>query len=400
VKSLFLVFVFFLPTQLGLHLWPDWAFINGIRIDYFAPTIYFTDVIVLVMLLLSLRGEQRPSNFLKGLKRLLRCPWSLAVTLGILINIYFSISPILSVYKWLKFFELFLLTVWIKNNFKTDWWPDFKKIILFTMIFQTLLALAQFINQKSPGNILYFLGERSFNAATPGIAIGNYWGEQLLRPYGTLPHPNILAGFLLIYYLLARNLATGVVCGFGMLLTISRLPGLAFALFFTQNFLPKVSAKLIGLFLLFVSAAIFLSVNEPSLSIRESLNLATIDIIGKNFIFGTGLGTNILALQSYSKDLFFNSQPLAFLQPVHNIYLLILSETGIFGLLIVIYFLMRKLSPGPYALAVLFLGFFDHYFLTVQQGQLLLSLVLGIILSCQKLPVPSLKIPSPKLLVK
>jgi hypothetical protein len=31
--------------------------------------------------------------------------------------------------------------------------------------------------------------------------------------------------------------------------------------------------------------------------------------------------------------------------------------------------------------SVIFLGFFDHYFLTIQQGQILLSIILGTTLS-------------------
>ena len=75
-----------------------------------------------------------------------------------------------------------------------------------------------------------------------------------------------------------------------------------------------------------------------------------------------------------------------FTQPVHNIYVLVLSEAGILSLIFFGLFLYEKLkaSRGNFLLYVsiiqiLFLGTFDHYFFTAQQTQLLFWLVLGLI---------------------
>ncbi len=84
------------------------------------------------------------------------------------------------------------------------------------------------------------------------------------------------------------------------------------------------------------------------------------------------------------------------LQPVHNIYLLILSQIGIFGLIIFLIFIIKsiknllkkitdtKKETKDFYVAVLtllgsllFVGMFDHFFLTIQQGQLMLVLILG-----------------------
>ena len=388
MKLLFLLLVFFIPTQFGLHFWPDFAFINGIRIDYFSPTIYTTDLIIVAILLLSFRAKR--GNLVAGLKRLLRSRWLLAMTLWMLLNIYFSISPILSFYKWLKVFEFLFLILLIKDNFKKEWLNDFLKLVAITIIFQSSLGFFQFLNQHSLGGLFYFFGERTFNASTPGIALGTYIDRLFLRPYGTLPHPNLLAAVLLFYVIILIKyfqrsativiaIITGVV---GIILTVSRLGYAAFVIAAVAVFVPKYFSKFFGLTIIFAVLYIFVFDN-PSISIRENLNSAAIKIIGENFLFGTGLGTNIIALQKYSRELFFNPQPLAFLQPVHNIYLLILSETGIVGFIFAAFSALKIIFKSKLFFVILFLGIFDHYFYTLQSGQLLLCFVIGIILSCQ-----------------
>src|SRR5260221_1150 len=49
-NKLFTLFIVLLPVQLGLHFWPDWALVSGIRVDYLAPVIYLTDLIVIALL--------------------------------------------------------------------------------------------------------------------------------------------------------------------------------------------------------------------------------------------------------------------------------------------------------------------------------------------------------------
>ncbi|MCL5090714.1 MAG: hypothetical protein M1514_01755, partial [Patescibacteria group bacterium] len=82
--------------------------------------------------------------------------------------------------------------------------------------------------------------------------------------------------------------------------------------------------------------------------------------------------------------------PSRFLQPVHNIFLLQLSETGLLGLLgllglisLPIWILIKRRNfAAKFLIAVwviiFFLGLFDHYFLTLPQGYRLLFLVWGL----------------------
>jgi len=74
-----------------------------------------------------------------------------------------------------------------------------------------------------------------------------------------------------------------------------------------------------------------------------------------------------------------------FLQPAHNIYLLILAESGLIALLPIVYFIYLiktkriVFKPKTYPtitslplIILLLIGLLDHYPITLQQGQLLL----------------------------
>ena len=108
-----------------------------------------------------------------------------------------------------------------------------------------------------------------------------------------------------------------------------------------------------------------------------------------NPLTGVGLNNFTISMEKYG----YVTAATRFLQPVHNIYLLILSETGLLGLAAFIYLLYKgwtlfidKVQPCHLSLLILlillFLGLFDHYFFTLQQGLLLLT----ILLACNKLP--------------
>src|SRR3990167_937702 len=51
-KTVFLVFIFTLPFNLSKHFVFSWSYVNGNLVDYLIPTLYITDILIALILLL------------------------------------------------------------------------------------------------------------------------------------------------------------------------------------------------------------------------------------------------------------------------------------------------------------------------------------------------------------
>ncbi|MEA2098362.1 MAG: O-antigen ligase family protein [Patescibacteria group bacterium] len=142
--------------------------------------------------------------------------------------------------------------------------------------------------------------------------------------------------------------------------------------------------------------------DNSAISDRNFYNNVSRETIYENFILGSGSGTYIFQIDGYleKNNIKQELQPWQY-QPAHNIYFLIASEIGIIGLLFFLLFIIYIISDSIknvsretfsdtrtlscFLLAVfisfLFIGLFDHYFWTLQQGRLMFWLVLGIMLA-------------------
>ena len=107
-------------------------------------------------------------------------------------------------------------------------------------------------------------------------------------------------------------------------------------------------------------------------------------IIKNHFLFGVGVGNYSLAVK---KELY-PSEESYFYQPVNNVFLLLLAEIGIFGLMsflfLISYFFFRFSRNNIYILSFL-LAFiimfsFDHYYWSLHFGILLFFFSLGMII--------------------
>jgi hypothetical protein len=122
--------------------------------------------------------------------------------------------------------------------------------------------------------------------------------------------------------------------------------------------------------------------NYPeTVSGRISLFQSSGYLLSKFFVFGTGLNNYIIQLGKNIQFIRINW----WLQPVHNIFLLILVETGITGYLSVGFVLTKLFSFNFsrrnywYLLSLVFImitGMADHYWLTINQTRLLLTLII------------------------
>ena len=131
------------------------------------------------------------------------CLW-LVVDLLLISEDYFSISA----YQTLKFLELAIFFVYVYFNL-----ASFKRILIIvgllalSGLIQSLLAVSQYFLQHSVFGSKW-LGEIVLSPELPGVAKIVVDGEKIMRAYGTFPHPNILAGFLLVTIFLSWYLLT------------------------------------------------------------------------------------------------------------------------------------------------------------------------------------------------
>ncbi len=426
-STVFYLLILFLPTQLGKHFWPDFSIISGIRIDYLSPTVYVTDVLVGLVFITWLVNTVQRSKFNSSTKLRARVQsYSSKVKVYfilicfLLLNIFLSHNIWNGFYHLLKLLEFSFLAYYVSSTITRI--SQIKKIffLLGVGVFgQSLLAIAQFLIQASIGGIFYFFGERTFTAMTPGIANADINGKLLLRSYGTFSHPNVLAGFLLVSMMCLLFSLPWVKKGFekyflivalllgssALLLTMSRLAVILWVALLAFVLLNQIQQKvyklvagviLLGsiMFLLlatpFGARLIQTNLGEESVVQREVLIQSSTTLFTSQPFIGIGLGNFIPRLATIQKPL-----TLAlYLQPVHNIFLFVLVETGIVGLGFFIVFLLKTykklftdIKTTTYLLSsriflivlsvMLIIGLFDHYWLTLQQGQLLFSLVIG-----------------------
>lgn len=414
----FYLLILFLPTQLGKHFWPDFSIVSGMRVDYLSPIFYVTDVIIL-FLFVSWTVRVLQNVKFKAQYRL-KLKTFLGVLLFLLINIWMSQNIWNGLYHLLKFLEFTFVAYYVATVIKKR--EQVKRIFLLLgigVIGESLLAIAQLLKQGSLGGMFYLFGERLFTASTPGIANASINGELVLRPYGTFPHPNVLAGFLLFSMIcllftwrwVKRSVenfvwVTALLLGSGaLLLTMSRVACLLWVVFLTGTLLQHLRRRgmkiiatvaILGCLLLMLVSTPFgarlLQTNPTEEAVIQRVDLIKTsgELFVRNPLVGVGFGNFLPSLATMQKSVSFGLA----LQPVHNMFLLIFVEMGIIGLGIFIWFLVKTyrrlfrlgatVPTSPYQLltvllsVVLILGSFDHYFLTLQQGQLLFALVIGL----------------------
>lgn len=401
----FLLFVLLFPTQISLHFWPDFAYVFGIRVDYLAPAIYLADIVLFVLFALwSFSGFK-----LDGLGRALRSSLGVLVV-GVIIylftnSLFVAQNQGAAFYNFLRTLEYFWLFFYIFTNRQLIFSRRiFYNTLSLAVLYSSAIALAQFIFQRSLGGIFWWLGERTFNASTPGIATVFINNQDILRPYGTFSHPNSMAGFLLVSLLFIlpfdtllkkTALAAG---GLIILLSFSRSAWAAILVLLLIFFLYKKvrpSHLFAGIFLLitlltaiplwFAPGVLFFG---DDLVRRVELARAGFSMILHSPFFGVGLNNFVPSLPKFA------ASPAVswWLQPVHNIFLLLISEIGIIGFCLLLYLVTRLIAPiftqnkKRYLLlvAILFTGSIDHYWLTLEQNLLLATVVFGFLASTKK----------------
>ncbi|MCD6149596.1 O-antigen ligase family protein [bacterium] len=219
-EYLFYALIFLLPWQTVFLLRE--IFIGGEKWQYGTIGIYLSDVILVFWMVLvliasikrqALSGKQIQKNykFDKNLYlRLLLATCYLLLTWSF-ISILWSADKTLAFYFSLKLLlgaGLFLALREVKIN-----WRKIVFVFLAAAVLQSALAIGQFAFQS--GFSSKWLGMNNYESWQGGVSVLENEGGRWLRAYGSLPHPNILGGYLTLafiagLYFLSSNYRGGI----------------------------------------------------------------------------------------------------------------------------------------------------------------------------------------------
>lgn len=409
-RWLYFLFLLFLPTQLGKHFFLDFSYVNGVRVDYLAPTLYLLDIIAIGLFALNWKVI---ANHVQKHARIFS-----VLAILVVINILFAREPMMALYTAARYAGIYLVFILFVRDFSLS-----ARVVLLPLFIGSAIELGLSLYQISAGHsvqgVFYWLGERAFSASTPGIATISLFGNQVLRPYGTLSHPNSMGGFYALVYAFvllyprflpfgseaqARKGRNDKLLRFGLLLfsscliliSFSKVAILCFLLVNAYYLVKGIKldcklCKIARVVSLGVVSAIFLSGQSDILSLdkRIALMKQSIELLVQHPLFGVGLGNSLY----YQSDLI-SKLPYSFIQPVHNILLLFTIEVGIVGIIMGVIFLRHFRLLGQHlelrglivdcrgalfwCLVVIGItGLFDHYWLTLVQNQMVMAVVLG-----------------------
>ncbi len=415
-KLLLAAFILSLFFSVRRVFFSDAAYLTGAYSDFTSFSLYLSDILLFLLVLFNAKSifTRKTTIILLLIVSLLALEMLFQHEFRSL-RIYFSVKIIELVFV----FFLFQIKA-VSTNFK-------KLIPLFVGLgaVQGLIALVQFTIQGSIG--LSILGESSIEPNILNVAKVVARGTKFVRGYGTFPHPNLLAAFLvtgiiLNIYLLYKNnhkltklgySITLFIQNLGLIIALSRIGFLAlavssavwFGILVAKVGINKRTTWIFGVLVISVGVALALfypyllpraTISDQAAKERWFYNRLGIDMILDKPFFGTGPGTSVIHMEQYSPSPLEPWQK----QPIHNYYLLLVAE---FGLFIGIYIIglissniaklgrkvfisdplkpdwLFKLTLFSIGLGYMLLMAFDHYFYTIQQTQLLFWIIIGLI---------------------
>jgi len=426
---LFYAFVFLLPWH-TIYIVRE-VFFDDEKWQYGTIGIYVADIVLILWILLSiyLYKDTILTHIFKKPKMLL---------FGLLLSLWSFTSILWADDKTLAFYFAIKLSLALDLFFLIQVIPlkvrKFSIIFIFSILIQSLIGLYQFVTQHTFAQ--KFLGLQYHDVWHGGNAIMQVSGERWLRAYGGTPHPNIFGVILLCALLLSiflffkqRDtfskifiLASISIFTANILYTFSRTMWLTsifsliiFAIYIYRN--KKYKIQQLATPLLLIAATTLLitnmshslffnritqdttlshnSISDRTLYITQSKTLITLYPL-----HGTGIGNYTNTLKSQSQIL----SPIWQYQPVHNIYLLIISEIGfigfgLFGLFIIaifciIYLNKKNINLAQFTFITLFIGMlfmslFDHLIWTSHFGLFTLFLLGGLSIKQYKHPQTS-----------
>jgi len=377
-------------------------FVEGVYVNYLVPTLSILDLGIVLVLgsFLVTKGFSFYKDLFKNLKNGLLLLFVFLLVQNIVLSDFNSLLFSLRLFSLIL---LFLSLLEIKKIEVLD--KTIKKrilnvgsgILLTNVLIQGILGVIQFKRGSSLG--IDFLGESQVVSGMMGSSFVELSGQDFLRAYGTFPHPNVLAGFLLLgvflgIYLYKERKLVGtlliMISFLSMIFTFSRISILLGVVVILVFIAKEVLFKKTGfLFNIYISPLLMerfhnlFNSGDRSWSERLDLIKSSFKVIKENWLLGIGGGNFVKGMEGFVPR---TSRGILLTQPVHNIFLLCISEFGILGFILIFYVLFYGVIKNIkrfslYGILILFvivvIGIFDHYLFSLPQGMvILLSLLL------------------------
>lgn len=378
---------------------------------------FFLSLLILIIPILIWGRRIITEDYWRFNKESSRPWWYLAL-------IFFELITFVSIFwaedLWLAFYRYLILVLGIflfylvKNK---DFTKGHRiiKYFLIGLIPSALLAIWQFFTQSTFA--FKYLGLAYHSAAVLGDSVIETTAGRILRAHGSFDHPNILGGvmvlgiILLLYSSLRQKtsrrqeifyLITLTIFYLALLVSFSRAAFLSFLvsipltfIIFWKDFSAARKKILLYLGLIVFTAAIFILPRQDlfltrvqtenrlelkSVSERKVYFNQALDVIKLKPLSGAGVGGYINEIKKIDNY----SNPYWYYQPVHNYWLLILSELGVVGFISMLifwgalFFLGLKNKLWPIIIALFILSLFDHWLWTQNLGILFFFVMAGL----------------------
>lgn len=380
-----LLLIFVIPFNITIAF-PDLqdTYVRGVYSNYLTPTLSIIDIFVTLLLLSLLSTVKKVS-----IPKWVYIPLGYAL-LHIMVNWGNIVVPVSILRVLLYTITGISILSMAKDIFKNHS-DALLRVVLLSVGIQVIISLLQIKMGTDLG--LQFIGESNLLAGTLGTSFIAMDSGQVLRGYGTFPHPNILSACLLLSTIITLymkdhdrlRLLVVIVSSIGVLITFSRTALLLLLLIFVIYGISLSRKRLYSILPITFVDRIFSMFTGTDTSVKDRIALIShsLSVIKDNYITGVGSGNYV----STMREMYVTTEKgFLLLQPVHNIFLLILAEHGIAGIFIILGILFKlvlyNLRRGNIyfyvsilAFVILF-GLSDHFFLTLPQGLALFLIAL------------------------
>lgn len=416
------LFVFMIPWQTR-WIWQEHPLSSGVW-EYGRFSLYGTDILWVALFIAAVIIRQPLSQTVRR--------WSVTLTAFAAIAFVSAVASLHHDVSWYALIKLLqgMSLVWIVSVIPVRW-ALLSGAVIAAGTLQSVMAIVQFFTQSIPAHT--WLGMAAHAPGILGDAVVETATGRFLRAYGSFPHPNILAGFLVVCLIVcigalirlhqqskpSLRVILPTVIGFtvtfyGLILTFSRSAWLAMgvcvvgmlihAVWFRASHRLKIMGSvvlwmvLVSVFCLTMFPELIQTrtvgggrLEEMSATARLSLVDQTRVMTRDHWVSGVGIGGSTYAAYLYDR-----TRESWDYQPVHNLVLLIASEIGLIGGLLFVVIIGQFLwdviracgtamrnSHVLYAFSftvfsTVVIGFFEHYFWTLSSGIFLFWLIFGL----------------------